>query len=177
MGKRKTPIQAMRFIAGLISSGCAGGDARVEMAAADALDALAEELHGVVQEYHADLSAADDARQGDMVAALVFRLRTDCGDDDASARHAADFSASLERLQQDRKVAQQRRGVAGENLLLLRDTADGLRRVGVASLSLEDEMKRYLIDLIAARQAADTQNRDRQGVALSNATPVRKRRH
>ena len=144
--------------AALWLAGCAGGDARVEMAAAEAMDALAAQLELTVEEYHADLSVADDARQEDVVAALIGRLKTDCGQDELSTQHALDFQAALARLRQDREVALQRRGAAAENLTILRDTADGLRRVGVASLSLEDETKRYLMDLIAARKAAATAN-------------------
>jgi len=134
-------------------AGCVGGDARVEMAAADSMDALAAQLELALGEYHTDLAQADDERQADVVAALIHRLKTDCGQEELSAQHGLRFQEAMARMRQDRETALQRRGAAAENLTILRDTANGLRRVGVASLSLEDETKRYLMDLIAARLA------------------------
>lgn len=171
MPAQRTPLSVGWVLVFMPLAGCLGGDARVELAAADSLDALAAELRLVVDEYHADLGAADDARQSDVVSAFIARVRADSSDDDATAAHAAAFEAALRHLRGDREVAFERRTAAQENLNIVRDTADGLRRVGVASLSLEDEAKRYLLDFIATRQAA---SRDvaKRSAARQSASPA-----
>ncbi len=172
MPAQRTPRTVSWVLVLIPLAGCLGGDARVELAAADSLDALAAELRLVVDEYHADLGAADDARQSDVVSAFIARVRADSSDDVATAAHAAAFESALRHLRVDREVAFERRTAAQENLNIVHDTADGLRRVGVASLSLEDEAKRYLLDFIATRQAA-SRGMAKRSAAMQSASPVR----
>jgi hypothetical protein len=134
-------------------AGC-GGDARLELAAADALAAAAERMQTAVDEYHAEMAAFDDSREEAVTEAFVRRVRADAANEQALAAHSAEFKSALGRIREDRAVEQQRRGAAVENVGVVREVADGLRRMGVESLTLSDEMRRYLSGWIEARKQA-----------------------
>jgi len=134
-------------------AGC-GGDARLELAAADALAAAAERMQTAVDDYHAEMTAFDDSREEAVTEAFVQRVRADAADEQAVAVHSAEFKSALGRIRADRAVEQQRRAAAVENLGVVREVADGLRRMGVESLTLSDEMRRYLSGWIEARKQA-----------------------
>jgi hypothetical protein len=133
--------------------GC-GGDARVEFAAADALETLAGSLDVAVREYHADLEREDDAREAAVIAAFVNRLRNSAADPAAQERHVADFTTALGRIRSDRACAGGRFNAAQDNLDTLREVTEGLRRLALESLTLRDEARRYLTALIDTRRAA-----------------------
>lgn len=135
--------------------GCATGDATVELSAADALEAATRQVRTAVEEYHADVAAGDDSREAAVIAAFVRRVQAHGDDPDAVERDAADFAAALSRIRSDREVAAARRGIALDNVATIEDVAAGLRRIAVASLSLNDELQRYATRWIDAKKEAD----------------------
>ena len=140
----------------LFGAGGCGGDARVELAAADAIDAAAAQLKVTLDEYTAELELADRRRRDGAVAAFVERLRRDIADDPATRAHAAAFSEALAALDQDRTTEQRRHNAASANVGTLEEIAAGLRRVAISTLTIRDEIRRYLDSLVQARRTADT---------------------
>lgn len=134
-------------------AGC-GGDARLELAAADALLAAADRMETVVAEYHAEMNEYDGTRESALIEAFVERVKSSVGDDQATAGHAAQFRLALERIRQDRAVQWRRHTAALENVAAVREVAEGLRRMGIESLTLSDEMRRYLSGWIEASKRA-----------------------
>lgn len=135
------------------SAGCAGR-ARVELAAADALDALAVELGTALAEYQADLERADGRREGDLVAAFVARVQRDHADDAALAEHERAFVDALGRVRADRRVAWERYGAAQDNVAVAREVAGDLRGVALEGFALEEAARDYLNRLLEAQAAA-----------------------
>lgn len=133
--------------------GC-GGDARLDLAAADALTAAADRMEAAIGEYHAEMSQFDDSREEAVAEAFVARVKADAGDEQAIAAHWAEFRSALARIREDRAVERQRHAAAAENVAVVREVADGLRRMGIESLTLSDEMRRYLSGWIEARKQA-----------------------
>ena len=146
--KRRLP-GTCGLLLGLAAIGCTG-DARVELAAADAIDRLSQGIEAALQEYHDDLAEADSARERMAVGALVDRLLG--GDANAVSEdvdaHAADFLQAMERLHADREVAWRRYWASVDNVKTLQEVAQGLRRLAIDSLSLRDEANRYVQELI-----------------------------
>jgi len=134
-----------------LAGGC-GGDARVELSAADALGAVAGQMERTIQEYHQEVSRYDDTRESSVVAAFVARVRTDAADDAAVEAHAADFETALRRIRADRDTEWNRRNAAVENVGVLREVSSGVRKLAIQSLGLQDEIRRYLTSWIEARQ-------------------------
>lgn len=135
--------------------GC-GGDARMELSASDALAAVADQMELTIGEYHGEVSRYDDSRESVVVAALVERMRRDIGDEEAVGAHVADFTEALRRIRGDRETEWQRRTAAMENVGVLREVSRGLQRLALESLTLEDEMRRYLTSWIEARRRTQT---------------------
>jgi len=129
------------------AAGC-GGDARVELSAADSIQSLAAGLESAIREYHDDLTTSDDLRDATVIAAFVERMRASADDPAEQDRHAAAFSAALARIRQDRRVEWTRFGATLDNLDTLREITDGLRRLAVESMTLTDEARRYIHALI-----------------------------
>lgn len=137
----------------LAAVGC-GGDARVELAAADALVAAADRMQAVLDEYHAEMAAYDDSREEAVTQAFIERVKAAPADEGATASHAAQFRSALSRIRADRSV-QWRRHIAGvDNIEAMREVAGGLRRLGVESLTMQDDLRRYLNSWIEARNEA-----------------------
>lgn len=134
-------------------AGCWGG-APVSLSAANAVDAVGAELRRALHEYHAEVESADDTREDEAVAALVARLQRDASDEAATAGHVSAFRAAMQKLRADRRVESARHAAAIDNVRLLSEISGGVRRVAIESMSLSDEVKRYLTDLLDARQAA-----------------------
>ena len=131
----------------IFQCGCAG-DARVGLAAADSIDVLAAGLGTALAEYHVDLERSDDSRERAAVMALVERLRVDVGDQANTNAHTNDLLQVLERVHADRRVAYKRYTASMDNVSALREVAEGLRRLAIESLSLEDEAERYFTDVL-----------------------------
>jgi len=140
-------------VVAILLPGC-GGDARVELAAADALDVAASEFRVTLNEYHRDLAATDDMREANVVAAFVRRIRTDAADEAKSDVHAEQFATALARIRADRAVAAQRYAAGVSQADAVVEVARGLRRIGIESLTLQDEMRRYLSSYIDAMKRA-----------------------
>jgi hypothetical protein len=124
--------------------GC--GDARVELTAADALTRAATGMRAALDEYHHEVSRQDDRREADVVQAFIDRVRRDANDDKKLDAHATAFAEALGHIRNDREVERTRRDATATHIDALLEVAAGLRRVGVANLTLEDEMRRYLED-------------------------------
>jgi len=141
------------IVVGLVV-GC-GGDARLEMSAADALLVTADQMAVTLQEYHEEVSAYDDSRESEVVSAFVARVQADPDDPVALDSHVADFKAALRKIRADRATEFTRRGAAMDNVDVLREVARGLQKLAIESLTLQDEMRRYLMGWIETRQRAN----------------------
>lgn len=142
-------------LVGLLCTGCAGR-ARVELAAADALDALSAELLVALAEYEQDLASADAAREASATAAYLQRVQRDADDPDKLTEHTAQLLAALERLRADRRVAWERYDASRDNVAVAREVAAELRRLAIAGLSLQTDAQRYVEALIDAQKQANT---------------------
>ena len=136
-----------------LAVGC-GGDARLEMSAADALLATADQMVLTIQEYHEEVSAYDDSRESEVVSAFVARVQAAPDDPVAIDSHVADFKAALRKICTDRATEFTRRGAAMDNVDVLRELARGLQRLAIESLTLQDEMRRYLTGWVETRRRA-----------------------
>ncbi len=150
--KRSALLWAILWLAG----GC-GGDARVELSAADAMQAVAGQMERTIHEYHQEVSSYDDARESSVVAAFVARVRKDAADDAAVDVHAADFQTALHKIRGDRETEWSRRTVAMENVGVLREMSRGVQKLAIQSLGLQDEMQQYLDGWIEAAHRAQSQ--------------------
>lgn len=145
---------SMRVMLGLtLLAGCGGGDARVELSAADALSDVAGQMAGTINEYHDDVSRFDEHRQSSVVSAFVARVKKDAADENALADHVTDFESALHKIRRDQETEWARRSKALDNVSLLIDVSRGLQKLAIQSLGLQDEMKRYLSTWLATRQA------------------------
>lgn len=133
--------------------GCAA-DARVDLSAADALTAVAGQVQQTIQEYHGEVVRFDDSRESATVAAFVARVKADAADEASLDAHAAQFAAALVKIRADRETEWARRAAAMENVGVLREMASGLRRLALQSLSLDDEVRRYLASWMSTKTSA-----------------------
>lgn len=128
-------------------AGC-GGDARVELSAATAIQQLTAGLAVAIEEYHEEVGAADDRREAAVVDAFVERIRADHADPAATDQHAEAFRAALGRVRADRTVEWRRYHRTRDMLETLDEIRDGLQRLAIDSLTLSDELRRYLHDML-----------------------------
>ncbi len=145
-------VSAVCLMAACVA-GC-GGDARVELSAADSIDSLANALELAVREYHDDLAVNDDLRESAAIAAFVTRIQAATDDPAEQERHVADFTAALARVRQDRRVEWTRFTATGDNIDTLREIISGLRRLAIESLTLRDEARRYIFSLIEKHRSS-----------------------
>ncbi len=138
------------------SAGC-GGDAALELAASQTLNAAADQMALALDEYHQEVSGYDASREAAVVAAFIQRVRSSGDDAAALDEHAAAFEAALVKIRQDRDTEWQRRNAGIDNVEMIREVSRGLERVAVESLTLQDEIKRYLTDWIELRRQASRQ--------------------
>jgi len=134
-------------------AGC-GGDARVDLSAADGIRAAADQMELTLREYHNEVVTYDDSREASIVSAFVARLKADRQDDTAIDGHATQFTAALSKIRKDRETEYSRQAAASDNVAVLRELSRGLERLGIESLTLQDEMKRYLTSWMDARRRA-----------------------
>jgi hypothetical protein len=147
-----------------VIAGC-GGDARVELSAADALSAVAGQMRVAYDEYHGEVETHDDTRESAVTRAFVERVRRDSADEGKLDRHASEFEAAMTKIRADRRTEWQRRVAAETQIDTVLEVAKGLRRIGIESLSLQDEVRRYLTTWIEARATASAAA---QGSALKS---------
>ncbi len=148
---RAAAILACRLTLGGLIGGC-GGDARVELAAADSMETLGASMAETLSEYHADLARVDDERQRAAIQAFIDRVRADISDEAATDGHADAFQSALERLGADRRTAWERYTASSDNVATLRDIAQDLRRLALNSMSLDDEVRRYFGEVMRRRK-------------------------
>ncbi|MBN1510980.1 MAG: hypothetical protein JXB13_03115 [Phycisphaerae bacterium] len=130
-----------------VTAGC-GGDARVELSAATAIQQLTSGLAVAIEEYHAEVGAADDRREAAVVDAFITRIRADHADPAATDQHAEAFRAALDRVRADRAVEWRRYHRTRDMLETLDEIRDGLQQLAIDSLTLSDELRRYLHDML-----------------------------
>ena len=154
---RAAAIVACRLVLGAFVGGCGGGDARVELAAADSMETLGASIAQSLCEYHSDLARFDDDRQRTAVQAFIDRVRADIADETATEVHAEAFQKALEGLDADRRVAWERYTASLDNVATLREVAQGLRRLALNSMSLDDEVRRYFREAMQRRKETKEQ--------------------
>ncbi|GJM23591.1 MAG: hypothetical protein DHS20C16_00060 [Phycisphaerae bacterium] len=141
------------LLCGIMAVGCSL-DARVDLAAASAMDTLAGSMEGVVNEYHTEIDRADDAAEVAVVDAFVGRIRRDVTDEVAVESHSEKFRLAMKRVRDDRAVEMNRYRAALDNVDVVREVARGLRRLATESMSFEDDARRYLFSLLESAQAS-----------------------
>lgn len=158
-------IQRVLYVAcviGIIPAGhgCVVG-AGAQLAAADSLDALVQNLDQAAGEYHSEVRTADAARRQSAVAAFVTRIRNSRSDEGAAERDVAEFIQALDRLLQDGDVETVRYNAVADNLRTITEIADGLRRLAGRSLIVQSQTRQRLNDLLSGttRQPRSTRNR------------------
>jgi hypothetical protein len=135
----------------LALAGC-GGDARVELSAADTLTAVARQMRVALKEYHGEVVRGDDAREQAVTDAFVVRVLKDSDDAGKLDEHTTAFRAALAKVRVDRQVEWDRRAAAASHIEAIEEVARGLQRLGIEGLTLEDELQRYLYSWIDARR-------------------------
>jgi len=169
IAKRTTSITIVATLVVTLSAiGCVGGDARVEIAAANLLDVASDSLARALVEYHDEIVSFDVRQEQDAILAFTNRITSapDNPDDlddpnhsDTVKKHTREFAAALAKLRADAQTESSRHIASMSNVKLLRETAATLRKLAVESLSLEDETKRYLTDALV--QLREYRARDR----------------
>lgn len=139
-----------------LTSGCAR-DARVELTAADSVEMLGASMTQTLAEYHADIARFDEERQRAAVQAFIERVRADVSDEAATNAHAEAFRNALQHLDADRQAAWERYAASLDNVATLREIAQGLRRLALESMSLDDDAKRYFGEVMDRRKEAKEQ--------------------
>ncbi|MEE9296611.1 MAG: hypothetical protein V3W34_16830 [Phycisphaerae bacterium] len=165
MAACRQSIQRVRYVACILMivpalHGCVVG-AGAQLAAADSLDALVQNLDQAAGEYHSEVRTADAARRQSAVAAFVTRIRNSQSDEDAAERDVAEFIQALDRLLQDGDVETVRYNAVADNLQIITEIADGLRRLAGMSLTVQNQTRQRLHDLLSGttRQPRSMRNR------------------
>jgi len=135
-----------------VSTGGCVGSGRLELSAADAVEVLGVSMGLALAEYHADLARFDDERQRAAVQAFIERVRMDVADEAATDAHADAFRRALQHLDEDRQAAWERYTASLDNVATLREIAEGLRRLALDSMYLDDDVKRYFGDVMERRK-------------------------
>jgi len=135
-----------------VAIGGCGGNAHVELAASDALVAVADQVRLAMDEYHVEIGRLDDEREGAVVSAFVARVKADVEDEAIVDGHEVAFRSAMAKLRGDREVEWARYHAAIDNVAVMKDVATGLRQIAIESMSLDDEMRRYFTSWMALRQ-------------------------
>lgn len=136
-------------VAAVLATGCAG-DARVELAAAQSLEALAAAMNQSVREYHEEIAVSDDEREAAIVSAYLTRVRADAGNPESLASHERDLVAALDKLRADRDVEAARFSATVDNVALLRETATQLRHSAIKTAAMSKATRDYFESLAHA---------------------------
>ncbi|MCH8853795.1 MAG: hypothetical protein IID41_14250 [Planctomycetes bacterium] len=124
-------------------TGCASG-AYLDLSASQVLRSIAGEMKTTVEEYQADLAAADEQREVLAIHAFLARVRQAERDSDAMAKDGVALEEALAKIRADRAVAVERYVVTRANIDLLVETADGLQHNGLARLSVGRSLQNLL---------------------------------
>ena len=115
----------------------------------------ADWLNGSVSIVDFDLLLEDDAtREEAVVDAFIGRVKHDVANDEKLDVHSQSFAGALKRIRSDRAIEWQRHTAATDNVNLMREVGDGLRKLAVQSLLIKDEVKRYVTSLMDAKRKA-----------------------
>jgi hypothetical protein len=114
-----------------VLAGC-GGDARVDLSAADGIRAAAQQMELTLREYHDEVAGYDSSREGAVITAFVSRVRADSQNEAAIDGHAAEFLKALEKIRTDRETEFTRQAAANDNVSVLREMARGLKVAEIA---------------------------------------------
>ena len=87
--------------------------------------------------------------------AFVRRIRGADVAEEEVARHTAAFGEALALLAADQREEWRRHDVTLGNVEAVDEVARGLRQVGIETLSVQDDVRRYLGSLVEARQRAE----------------------
>jgi hypothetical protein len=136
-------LTILAILVGGCLMGCTG-TATTALSAGDALDRLADQMGTAIDEYHEEVAAGDDSRESEVSAAFVSRVIKNANNAGELKNDQAQFLAALSKIRSDRETEWDRRNAAKDNVAALREVSKGLRRVALDSLSLNDEMRRYL---------------------------------
>ena len=147
-------MRQMMWIGLCFVAGC-GGDAGLELAASETLYALADRMTLAVTEYHDEVEASDDTREAAVTSAFVTRVVNDHAHAEVLDRHTAAFTEALRKIRRDRRTEAQRQNACVDNVAMLRDVADGLKEMAIRSMTLKDEMRRYLRSWAELKRRAD----------------------
>lgn len=147
---------AMWLVLNVLTAGCAG-NARVELTAADSVEMLGASMTQTLAEYHADLARFDEERQRAAVQAFIERVRMDVTDEAATDAHAEAFRQALQHLDADRQAGWERYTASLDNVATLHEIAEGLRRLALDSMSLDDDVRRYFGEVMDRRKEAKEQ--------------------
>jgi len=137
-----------------VLTGC-GGDAGLELAASETLHALADRMTVAITEYHDEVETGDDTRESAVASAFVTRVVNDHADAEALDQHTAAFTEALRKIRQDRRIEAHRRNASMDNVAMMREVADGLKEMAIRSMTLKDEMQRYLRSWMELKRRAD----------------------
>ncbi len=147
----KWPTIVATMIVTISTTGCLGGDARVEIAAANLLEVANDSLAAALTEYHNEILAADAQKEHNAIRAFTNRLTANPEtppDEKTVNLHTRHFTEALSKLRADTKTEWNRHITLMGNLRILQDAATTMRQLAIDSLSLEDETKRYLSDAL-----------------------------
>lgn len=103
-----------------------------------------------------------------MVAAFIARVQSDYADATVMQTHTQDFQAALRKIRSDRETEWQRRSAAMDNVAVLREVGAGLQKLAIESLSLRDEVRRYLDSWIQNQRRAQASPAQAGAAAQSN---------
>jgi len=152
-------VVACTAVVGL--AGCAAG-ARAQLSAADSMQAVMQAVELATTEYHNEVRSADALRRRSAIDAFVQRIRNDHDDEQVVTNHVAAFNLALDRIQQDGQIENARYLATIQNIRTLDEIAGGLKRLAIQSMTLDDELRRYMDDLI---QRVDESNPQPQTTA------------
>ena len=129
------------------AAGC-GGDARVELSAAESLDRVAREVESALQEYHAEVEGSDDRREARLASDFAARVRRDVKNAEVVDQHAADFMRALSKIRDDRRVEWERHDATMDHVAVMREVGNGLREIALQNLRLDEQTRRYFDEVL-----------------------------
>lgn len=139
--------QFLPVLAGLLS-GCVASP-HVPLSAADSMELVASTLETTVAEFGSDLDELDRQRRQAVIEAFITRVQQDHDDERALALHSGAFTGALDRIESDRRTTSDRKAAAVDNIELLREVAEGLRRSALQSMKLQDDALQYFTGVLS----------------------------
>lgn len=126
----------------------------MELTAADAIHAAAKQMELALCEYHDEVARYDDSRESGAISAFIGRVRSVPASGPAMDEHVAEFQSALRKIRQDRETEFIRRDAVRDNVEAMREVAKGVERLAIESLTLRDDMRRYLTSWMEAQRRA-----------------------